>query len=228
MSKNATVLAHVNRYSTDGEVRAELIGMLGLLNADGSLAEDDTRSVSMEQVNTSGGGPKMRETEAWFLDKPDVSTAPEALRNLAPVVVEPKQKPAAAPKPAKVKKQAPTKKVSEGRKSRAKGTARTRPPSGTRCGTLRGYDDHVHYGEAQCQPCRDVMAKRRLEQRRRAAFAKTGVMPTGRAEAVCGSRYGERKHRRRGEKVCDPCRIAHNVEIARRRKLNTARKQEQQ
>ena len=221
MSKNAIVLEHVNRYSSDAEVRAELCAMIGLLNADGTLAEDESRLMSMAELNKAGGVVKTRDTEAWFLDKPDVSTAPDALRNLAPVVVEPKPK--AAPKPAK-KKQAPTKRVSEGRKSRAKGTARTRPPSGTRCGTLRGYDDHVHYGEDQCQPCRDVMAARRLKQRRNKRFLETGVMPTGRNEALCGSRYGERKHRRRGEPVCDPCRLAHNQETARRRKLNPRKK----
>lgn len=211
MSRNAAAARAVAFHVEDPGERLELMNMLGLIDDAGRIAPDDERLISMEQLNTEGGKVKMRETAEWFLDKPETSTAPEALRVLPPIPVEPKVK---APR---VRKPRDPNSPTKPRPSRAKGTQKTRPPSGTRCGTRLGWEDHYAYGEKACKPCLAAKAAVRLAKRRARILAETGVMPEDRKPAQCGEKSGARAHRRRGEKPCEPCRVAHNADSVRKR-----------
>jgi hypothetical protein len=132
--------------------RQEILEMLAIIDADGSIRPDDTRSISMEQLNTAGGDQKMRATEPYVLDRPDVSTAPDTLRHLAPV--EP-------PKPTRR-----TKTVAEGRPSRAK--ADRKPRKAAECGTQSGYNRHFRVTHTKpCQPCKDAHAERNRQKKAR-------------------------------------------------------------
>jgi hypothetical protein len=143
------------------DARAEILEMLALVNPDGSIRPDDTRSISMEQLNTTGGGPQMRQTEPHMEDRPKVpTTAPDTLRHLAPVEQPPKP-------------QRRTKTVAEGRPSRAK--ADRKPRKVAECGTPGGYNRHLRVTKDEtCQPCRDAhAAKRRAKTAARAAEGLT-------------------------------------------------------
>lgn len=106
-----------------------------------------------------------------------------------------------------------------GRDARRRTPARPRrfTTPGERCGSVRGYEDHLTRGETTCQPCKDAMA---ADARRRYALRAAALAPPKKYEQ-CGSIAGRAKHRREGEKPCNACRLARNT--ADRKRHNTER-----
>lgn len=90
------------------------------------------------------------------------------------------------------------------------GSADTRtelpPPTITdKCGTLTGRSRHIRAGEQLCRACKDA-ANANAAERRKAKAA--GKPKRTRPRPPCGSPGGSRSHRRHGEPVCEPCRLA--------------------
>lgn len=118
-----------------------------------------------------------------MLQRPKTSTAPPGLRNLPPLKVPPK--PIAVPKPAR-SPEAPASFV-------VRNELRMAP-----CGTKTASKRHKRREES-CEVCETAAAGRL----RRAALG-------GREPAKCGEAAGAQKHRRAGEDICTPCRLAEN------------------
>ena len=86
-----------------------------------------------------------------------------------------------------------------------------RPRELAPCGTNAAYARHLIHKETPCDPCRKAGTEHR-EKRKRARLEREGkVAPTQRTPAACGTAAGRTKHKRNGEPVCDPCRLAYNA-----------------
>jgi hypothetical protein len=144
VSINLAAARYVTSQATDPADARMLLDMLGLVDDAGRIAPDETRVLTVE-VPLAAVNNREPSSVQWWTDKPEVSTAPEALRNLAP----PQQFPRKVP---------------------------TRPPLSTpndtgACGEPRGYKRHQRRGEDACRPCKDAHNYERqiLKLRKRSA-----------------------------------------------------------
>lgn len=79
------------------------------------------------------------------------------------------------------------------------------------CGTAAAYDRHLRNKETPCDPCRDAQRIKSREKRANYVAREGGPRPhAGRKPINHGTTAGRAQHIRRGEKACDPCRIAFN------------------
>ena len=154
--------------------------VLGIVDHHGNLMPDDLREYELEVNEVMSSRRLGQQTEHLMTVRPAESTAPDALRNLPPVVVaEPKPKAARKPK-------AP----------RRLGPQHQKQP--IRHATIGGYRAHLRRGEKACQPCKDAVAARKREERG----------PATRGPAKCGTHGGYKRHYRLQEPCCQPCRDA--------------------
>ena len=93
MSVNASAARVVGFHVEDPAERHEILAMLGLVLEDGTLAPDDTRSISVEDLTSNGGHAALDGKH-----RPRESTAPASLRVLPPVVAAPRKPVAVTPK----------------------------------------------------------------------------------------------------------------------------------
>lgn len=77
-------------------------------------------------------------------------------------------------------------------------------PRGERakCGTNRGYGQHLYYGERTCDACRAAHTER---SRKRGRSPDLNDKP----RAKCGTNKAYHQHQRRREQTCDACKAAH-------------------
>jgi hypothetical protein len=167
-------------------IRREFYEMLGLIDDAGHLTPDETRSLPLE-VPAAAIAQREPTSVQWWTDKPEVSTAPEALRNLASVVQQPAVQPVKAPT------------VRVRRVSTVKPVTRV---AVAKCGTTSGYKRHRKNGETSCQPCREA---HNADTRRYNASRPPRPQVT---RAQCGTPLGREMHRRKKERACDDCKEA--------------------
>ena len=96
------------------------------------------------------------------------------------------------------------------------------------CGTPSGYQRHRRNDETPCQACKDAnrdynrqkdaQRKERANQRKREKRQAAGATP--RVLRPCGTTAAARRHRRKGEELCGPCREAYRENM---RELNERR-----
>lgn len=190
MTINQLAARHVARVATDPADARMLLDILGLLTDDGRIAPDDTRALPLE-VPSAAVAAHAPTSVRWWTDKPVVSTAPEALRNLPPVRVEPVKRPlspsqiAGPPRPAMkpcgteaaakrhVRDREPLCEACvAGRAARNKNLQKKPEHNrGTTHGTASGNLWHYRHGEKPCTPCREAASKARREIRARKAAA---------------------------------------------------------
>ena len=108
------------------------------------------------------------------------------------------------------------------------------------CGTPSGYQRHRRNEEKPCQACKDAnrdynrqkdaQRKERANQRKREKRQAAGATP--RVLKPCGTTAAARRHHRKGEELCGPCREAYRENMkelnARRNKLRAEGKTLQQ
>ena len=83
MTINLAAARFVHDYATDAADERMLLEMLGLIDDAGRITPDDTRTLPLE-VPLAAVANREPTSVQWWTDKPEVSTAPEALRTLAP------------------------------------------------------------------------------------------------------------------------------------------------
>jgi len=89
-------------------------------------------------------------------------------------------------------------------------------------GSTQGWRRHRASGE---DPCAECVAGHDAEKARRAADKRAKRRQAGlreRGPARCGTPYMARKHRERGEDVCDPCKKAERDEWRKRQTRSAA------
>ena len=108
------------------------------------------------------------------------------------------------------------------------------------CGTPSGYQRHRRNEEAPCQACKDANRdynrqkererRKKANQRKREKRQAAGATP--RVLKPCGTTAAARRHHRKGEELCGPCREAYRENMkelnARRNKLRAEGKTLQQ
>ena len=106
--------------------------------------------------------------------------------------------------------------------------ARWKEERQAQCGTPSGYQRHRRNQEQPCQACRDAnreynrqkdaQRKERANARKREKRQAAGATP--RVLRPCGTSAAARRHRRKGEELCGPCREAYRETM---RELNERR-----
>jgi hypothetical protein len=193
MTTNLLAARFVTRNATSAAEARKFLDMLGLVDDAGRITPDETRSLPLE-VPAAAVADRQPTSVQWWTDKPEVSTAPEALRNLPPLV--------ARPTPAvKVKRPVP-----DGL-SQAGNIRRMAP-----CGTELAARRHVRHREPLCETC----AQGRAERAKPSPDKKPKLRPV-RSVPECGTQAGYERHRRRHERPCDQCRATERARSTERR-----------
>lgn len=201
MSRHATVAELVRRTCPDAD---ELLEMLGV--TEGGVMQPDPVLEPIVFVQAAPKVGKRAQVEhPHAMDaRPKVSTAPEALRNLAPVEV-PVKVVKAKPKPkVKLPARPPARRVHAGQGRKL-----------AECGSYGAYRRHLRYGEPIDEPCAEA-ARRQWRERE---------TPRERYLAPCGTYTALRRHRRLGE-TCDKCAGAPSTTAEDRARLTERRRQQ--
>lgn len=94
-------------------------------------------------------------------------------------------------------------------------------PQPIKHGTSAGYATHVKRRDPVCDPCREAYNAARQARRRRNRIAKglpeVGTPGTPKREINHGTDTGRRQHKRRGEEVCEECKVGARAAWAERK-----------
>lgn len=181
MSRHATVAELVRRRCPDADLLLEMLGV----TEDGVLMPDPPIEPLVFAPQPKVGKRAQFERPHAMDARPKVSTAPEALRNLPPVVAPVKAKAKPKPVAAKLPARRPTKKVGKkGHKLAA-------------CGSYGAYRRHLRHGEPIDEACKEAAREQWRNRQGRVRYL-----------APCGTYTAKRRHVRNGEPPCEKCATA--------------------